>query len=292
MSAEQTRLVVYDGLKLLAALGVVLFHAGVPGRDVWYAGMFVFVFFLGYAPGRAQPWAGLLQSRARRLLLPWLIWCAVYYALGLYRGTAWIPGMPLDPFSLLIGPAIHLWFLPFAFICGLVFAGLRPVWPARPLAPQLAGLVLILAAGIVLNRHSDLPAPAGQWLVSFPMAAAGFLCSVHRGRGAGAAILLSTMAVAGACLALGFVDGALQAVVAAPVCLIALSWRGRGHPVLVRAGETAFGVYLVHPAVFLLLWKLAPALGKTPYGFGLTAFALSVALVALLRLWPPARRVL
>lgn len=292
LPAEQKRLVVYDGLKLLAALGVVLFHAGVPGRDVWYAGMFVFVFFLGHAPGRSQPWGVLLRSRAQRLLLPWLIWCAVYYVLALYRGTAWLPGTPLEPFSLAIGPAIHLWFLPFAFVCGLVFAALRPVWPSRHLASDLAVLVLILAAGIVLNRYSDLPAPAGQWLVSLPMAAAGFLSSVHRGRAEQAAILMGTMAVAGVGIAFGFVDGALQAFVAAPFCLIALLWRGRSHSGLVRAGETAFGVYLVHPAVFLLLWKLMPALGQTPYEFGLTAFAVSVAIVALLRLWPPVRRVL
>ncbi|PTW44003.1 acyltransferase family protein [Rhodovulum kholense] len=289
--ADHGRLVIYDGLKLLAALGVVLFHAGVPGRDVWYAGMFVFVFFLGYAPGRPQPWAVLLRTRAQRLLLPWLTWCGVYYILGLYRGTAWIPGTPLEPFSLAIGPAIHLWFLPFAFVCGLVFAVLRPIWPSR-IGFNLIGLILLLGAGFVLNQRLSLPAPTGQWLVSLPMATAGFLASIHRRPAEVSAILLISIAVAGAGVTFGFVDGALQTLVSAPFCLIAILWRGRIRPGLAWAGDLAFGIYLIHPAVFLLLWKLTPALGKMPYGFGLAAFAASAAVVAGLRLWPPARRVL
>lgn len=65
------------------------------------------------------------RSRAQRLLLPWLVWSAIYGAMKLAEVA--VTGVPLRhefaPWMWLVGTAIHLWFLPFAFVTSLA------VWP-------------------------------------------------------------------------------------------------------------------------------------------------------------------
>ena len=115
----------YDYARLLAAFGIVQFHAGAPGGAFGYAALpfFLMLMLIMAVPAASvsdlRPYA---QRRAQRLLRPWLIWSGIYAALKLVE--VWLtPRTISDEFALhmiLTGPAIHLWFLPFAFVCCLL----------------------------------------------------------------------------------------------------------------------------------------------------------------------------
>lgn len=118
-----TRNASFDYARLLAVFGIVLFHSGAPGAAWGYVGLPFFLLLLGVfaAPAAARlSTAAYARTRARRLLTPWLIWSAIYAALLAVQAAR--NGRPVladfDASMLLTGPALHLWFLPFAFVAG------------------------------------------------------------------------------------------------------------------------------------------------------------------------------
>ena len=258
------RMVFYDLLKPASALGVVMFHGFAPYREVWYSGMFVFIFFVGLAvTSRARRGAAeLVWSRATRTLGPWLVWCVLYGALHyIVRGRP-LRLESLDPASLLIGPQIHLWFLPFAFLGGVGCSLAAPLL-ARHAGPVAIGVVAFLASSLLYGvmLATELAAPFGQWLVSLPALLAGLAVAAAGPRLRDAlAPGLGVALAAAAAIAVGQVDSAMQTLIVIGPCIVAARLRGPEIPILRRLGDLAFGIYLIHPFFLLLLSNHVPAL--------------------------------
>ena len=68
-----TRNGLLDLAKWVGSIGIVWFHIGLPGADIGYAALPFFVAYLAYF-GVGRP----LADRARRLLVPWVIWSAIF----------------------------------------------------------------------------------------------------------------------------------------------------------------------------------------------------------------------
>lgn len=131
-------------MRIVAAFGIVWFHMQAPGLPPGLQPLPPFLMLAGAlsfrSAARETPLAFWL-SRARRLLGPWLLWCLVCPAVDAWR-FGWREALTLDqPLSLLIGPSIHLWFLPVL----LLASGLAPA--ARRLLP--GGWRLGLAATLL-----------------------------------------------------------------------------------------------------------------------------------------------
>ena len=111
---------------------------------------------LGGPTAARHPFGAYSIARARRLLMPWLVWSVVYG--GVKLAEALVEGQPLGsafaPWMLLTGPAIHLWFLPFAFAASLVLPGLMRI------SPQIRqGPLLVLCGGAALATLALAQAP-------------------------------------------------------------------------------------------------------------------------------------
>ncbi|MCU0827945.1 MAG: hypothetical protein MUE52_11175 [Tabrizicola sp.] len=140
-----------DYSRLIAALAIVWFHTTAPGYMAAYAALPFFLVLLAISV-RISP-----AERARRLLMPFLIWSAVYglqfISDAIQRGEdlfGWV-----RPKMLVMGTSDHLWFLPYAFVAGLAAPYLMR-W-------RLAILLPVLAAGI-LALIGDTPRfPFYQW---------------------------------------------------------------------------------------------------------------------------------
>lgn len=93
--------------------------------------------------------SGWLSKRAKRLLVPYLSWCAIYALF--YLSTMLPQGVPLHDvarhWGILAGTAIHLWFLPFALLVGAAAHALAP----RLLAVPVGRLVRLGALSSVLS---------------------------------------------------------------------------------------------------------------------------------------------
>lgn len=317
------RNVALDHARLVAAFGIVWFHAGAPGAWAGYAALpfFLMVLVVLALPGAARTGFGpFARGRAVRLLGPWAIWSGVYG--GLKLAEAGLTGRPLAsefaPHMLLTGPAIHLWFLPFAFAASLA------LWPlARVLGGTgagaaggsaekfvlgltLAGLGALALGALALQSGpagADLPVPLAQWLFGLPAVALGAGVALARGWAGGrdggraraqAAAALWAAAVLGLAAWAGWTQGLEQLALALAALIFCLRLRLPGWAAGPRAAglaaAAALGVYLAHPLVASVLLRTTP-LAHGSAGFALAVLAGALALALALVLVPgPARR--
>lgn len=140
-----------DYFRLAAALGIVWFNSGAPGARLAYAALPFFLVLI------SLPSTLSVAAQARRLIVPFLVWSALYalvqiaFAVKRHEGAFdwWEWNM------LLTGTWLHLWLLPFAFVASV----LSP-WFRHPLATL--GAALLLASLLAMNGTPDGP-PVVQW---------------------------------------------------------------------------------------------------------------------------------
>ena len=281
-----------DYARLIAALGIVLFHAGAPGASIGYAAL---PFFLMVLIVLALPVAGRMdfasfaRGRADRLLGPFVRWSLVYG--GLKLAEVVISGRPLaaefEPWMLLAGPAIHLWFLPFAFAASLAVyplarLSLQDMTPQTRNRRRLVGLAVLTGLALLAQSLQDdrlWSTPFAQWGFALPAVFLGLgfglafpqsspqahaqvmLQGQLSGSLSGTVMMPATLgaAVGGLVLvawAAGWMDGLLQLGVAAVALLVCLTVRLRQTALSQAAARIALGVYLCHPLIGSMLLRL------------------------------------
>ena len=141
-----------DYLRMLAAILIVLFHAGAPAGGFSVAAVGVFAFFFAFftlRSVRAEATDTPIRNKARRLLRPWLTWSLLYAALILGGALTSDQSVPAA-FADWLPPhatQYQLWFLPWAFVVALVLIGAAPLIPDRP---GIGAASLLLCGGAFL----------------------------------------------------------------------------------------------------------------------------------------------
>lgn len=150
-------------LRFLCAFSIVWGHLGAPRADIAYAGLDTFIILSVVLSTRASlrhPLRPFMAQRVRRILIPWLCWSGFYLALrGATQGPASMFTLT-DPLWLLVGPEIHMWFLPFL----LVSAPLAYSATHLPHGRRFGGAFVLLAVPLgcvsyYLEWHQLLPIP-------------------------------------------------------------------------------------------------------------------------------------
>ncbi len=269
-----------DHARLVAAAGIVIFHSGAPGAALGYAALPFFLMLLtGLAWGAAerQSFQPFAQDRLHRLLLPWVIWSAVYAALKLAEAA--LTGRPaaaeFAPWMWLAGPAIHLWFLPFAAAVCLM------LWPLAQAARGLTdetrtGLAVLLAAAaaaaVRAPAESALPRPFAQWAFGAPGALFGAALAAMPGLAGRAALVAGATA---ALAAAGWPPGALQLVLAGAALWLCLALPLPDSHAARTAASLSLTVYLAHPLVASVLLRATP-LPEASLALALATLALTL----------------
>lgn len=130
-----------DYARLLAAIGIVWFHSGAPGAHLGYAALPFFLMlteWMAFATAGRMSFAPYVLSRLNRLMLPFAAWSLVYGGLKLVEIA--LSGRPLSSefawWMLATGPALHLWFLPFATLMSIA------IFPLANRRWTLAGIIV------------------------------------------------------------------------------------------------------------------------------------------------------
>lgn len=285
-----------DLLRFVAAAGIVADHC-MGWAWIGYPALGLFLILTSYFSVGSYLRSGgdgFWSSRAVRMLTPWLFWCVVYRVL--WEVVSDEPFRLLsDPFTLLIGPSVHLWFLPFAMLAlFLIPAIARDVTTRERLVVASAGLAVVAVvlglihaksglAGWVIPGGLDVPQPIPQWAFSLPIYLWGALAAVAHRMGATAIPLVAAAVGSAVLTALDFDQASWQLILSALVFEAVWRWKGGGAWMTALAGY-AFGIYLMHPAFMLVGYKIFGAGMNLQVGFLISFFGSWAATLAFKRL--------
>ncbi len=267
LSLPAERVVGLDLLRIMAAVGIVWFHtAGAPYRSIGYAGLpvFLLIFFALIArQGCAQSTRHFLRRRWDRLLLPWLFWSAVYGVSQLVKAAYHADVSHLEQLlslqTVFMGTAIHLWYLPYAFISGLLIHLLnRRIWKIDNrlvvLGATLTGVFTLVVCTLGTRLH-QCPPPLRQWgfgLAAIPLGLAiGRSLTMPSRRTQMLLLSLVCGVTVSTCAVLAFLKSGSAPVpygVAIMLVCLACFWPVHSRLVATVAPWT-FGIYLIHPLV-------------------------------------------
>ena len=279
-----------DLARFIAAFGVVVAHANASPRDwVGHASLSLFLILTAFLAVQSAQRAGgsyAFLPRLSRLILPWLAWSAFFRLLDeVLADQPFATGLLSDPWSLLYGGSIHLWFLPFVGLAMVLVGPLVRLVTSPQRLMLASGLLVVVSAPLFWAHEAmGLPIPLPQWAFALPCYVLGLLLGVAHPMGRAWVPLMAGVAMTGVAVWLGQA-APWTFTIAASLAAFELFWRLpiRG-PWLPPLGKVAFGIYLAHPFFMLVAYKFAGPdvnflLGAV-MGFGMTWAA-----VALLRRW-------
>ena len=126
---------------------------------------------LGVRRPTLPPAHPFISKRVKRLLLPWLAWFGIYAAFSIARATLGQHTEPafawFDPYMLLFGPTIELWFLPYAFAAGIAtYSVVRFTSGFRSSFVIMGAMMVGIAALMAVEFYdwSFFPSPFPQWV--------------------------------------------------------------------------------------------------------------------------------
>ncbi len=302
-----------EWLRVLSLLGIIGYHIG-SRSPVWLllgSGIFNFLLLgaiFNVTTARARGLETFARDKWRRLMVPWVFWTFVYGVLrlsdGIASGEGWLSRF--DPWMLLYGTHVHLWFVPFATASGIFVAWLHYKTAHRNPVPYVVGfgavgaLVLIVSSYLILAYSP--PDPIGQYLLASSSPFLGFAlarCVFPEDR------TLRVYLVPAACvfaIALGIgvhlLDGPYYVWRMCIACLLVVAcclFPGPPSRLIDVMTPCLFGIYLVHPFASRLLWRfesIREATGSHPVDVLVHAtavFVLSLAIISGMRRTPLAR---
>ncbi|HTO69924.1 MAG TPA: acyltransferase [Myxococcota bacterium] len=272
----------FDYLRVIAACGIVWFHADEvsPRRGIGYAGLPVFAAVAFFLLGRGvakDSLGSFAAKRMRRLAVPFVAWSAFYTVerAVLNRGVELHAGL-LD---LLAGPEVHLWYLPFLLVASLAVAAVvratRGSWLAYG-SMSACGVWIFSAQAL----GAQLDKPLGQWWYALPAALFGLGLGHTRARRErwrfAALVTPAVLLLAWHSRAARPVD-ALSYALAIPLVVVATLFDLPRSASVERLSELTMGVYLLHPFVIDVCYKIGIASVPVRVGVGICGAALATA---------------
>lgn len=285
-SAGQRRNQTVEALRVAAAFGIVWYHSKAPGMEIAYSGLSFFILLsVSLVMQNGAPRQGRLFEQ---LLLPWVIWYAVYAVVNLAMGKPVIDTGNGLVAGILASPRIHLWYLPFMWLVLTLSGGLARASQQRTFANLLfvAAMIASVASILTIPYWVSPSVAAGYPWAQYAQAVTPVLLALMLGLAQSAiqrgmllamvALLLWASAVfpqEGAALPHAIALAALMAASAFPI-----PWLERRN--IQWLSSCMLGVYLLHPIFIGVAMRLVS--GPVPLQVVL-AFALSVSFVLLYR---------
>jgi hypothetical protein len=184
---ESSRNATVDYARFVGAIAIVWFHFKMPGAELGYAALPMFLIIQIYyliLNRKRRPLSQAIRFSFFRLLRPWLAWSLIFACLKI--GQALIEGHPItDEFfwwMLLSGTEIHLWYLPFSFILGTLTLCVVSQFEDfdRYFIVLLIAFVPCSLISAKLASDPALGNPFTQWSFIFPAGLVGIMAAVSK----------------------------------------------------------------------------------------------------------------
>jgi peptidoglycan/LPS O-acetylase OafA/YrhL len=151
---DGSRIIGLDLARLIACLGVIWFHTGYSVyntlgyfRMPFYAALLAYLVATSLTGNKRRSWGQFTSHRAMRLLVPFVIWMVLYRIPNIAKGHL---TLPITFNNLIAGMgAVHLWFLPFAFVASMLAYALVSAVGAGRTGLRLALAICLVPLGIL-----------------------------------------------------------------------------------------------------------------------------------------------
>lgn len=284
-----------DIVRILSAFGIVWYHVNAPGGDFGYSGIVCFLELSAFFLCAQEPSRNYFKKRAERLLIPWLFWSIIYGFLNLAKGHKFLGVADSMTATIFTGTYIHLWYLPFLFICGLIVSPVvifirhwRNTMGVMLVAIIVSDLGLVLSSILRSAVHS---APWAEWLHAFPAVIIGssawLILNSHIDQHT-KNILYSILLITVSIISILTIAWQRQCGLGIPYLLgtfiAMLSLRFNTMPLLFvrQFSDLTMGIYLIHAFVISIIHKFA--LVDFPVSVAVVGFSMSAAVVFTLRI--------
>lgn len=252
--------VIFDFLKVIGAFGIVWYHCGMTGKLVGYSGLIIFILLSIYFQlFKSESISNFLFRRSGRLLIPWIFWVIIYGIKNTLHNKSFF--LPVGQFinAVLMGSAVHLWFLPFIFIMSAVVVFTKKYWMKYWALIPLIGLITLLTAPYWRNLTLDFGYPWALWFHALPCIFIA-LAFFHKHKAfiyifTSAIFVISTGLIVAGYPGLG-IPYLLGTTLFAGAILSGIDIKSEFVPEI--AGAT-FGVYLIHPLIYSFLKNIGIA---------------------------------
>ncbi len=122
-----------------------------------YAGLIIFLILSMYLAGTGnRSGHSRLYRRVERLLIPWTVWFVIYGVLNIIVHKPIIPMDHGTIAGILSGPRIHLWYVPFIFLCLALFDLVGNYASRVSIAIASAALAIIVLSSTAVWRFESI----------------------------------------------------------------------------------------------------------------------------------------
>lgn len=278
------RLAGVDAGRTVAAAGVVFTHWIATSEAVWLRpiGLIGVPFFISAAvlltvrqsfTGRRS--VGMVMVRARRVLVPYVVWSCIYFVLT-YGISGWLLGgrVPRPPATDYIdGFGGHLWFLPLVFLIGAATIGASVIARASVVGSGVVVAVSIASGAALVVLTEPDPGNLARWPYELPVACFVLACAVSQERGWVRVPRSVWLGLVGCAAVVGLVVWqirfgeipARRACQAAGVLMLlaGVAMPSRWVPTwFAGLGRLSYGVYISHTVVILVLHRALGGRGE------------------------------
>ena len=229
----------------------------------------------------------IFTSKFQRLGIPWLFW-SIIYILAKCGKALWQRNPQIfefQPYMLLTGVSVHLWYLPFALVITILidYASRKEILPVKRgmvFFYILLSILLFVACSFLIRITMGI-VPLSQWVFIIPAIPIGMvLASTSMGKRNSFFILLvffALMAITSYILSIKGYDGLIiPYLVGTAGCIVAWTIRSRNNRSINRLSKLSFGIYLIHPMLLAALHIRYPNLSDIVLVFLLYGSSMAV----------------
>lgn len=280
MVENKERNVEVDIFRIISVFGIVWFHSGVKfGREIAGGGLIYFVIVSVYFATKSKRTHSFFD-RAKRLLIPWLIW-SLFYGIIKFAIKGNIYPKEYTLFSkILATPSVHLWFSPFIFFVLIAIDNLREYFRKKWVVPFLGLSIVIIALLAPIWRDFAYIPPLGQYASAIPAVFIKILFGIFNDT---RMRLIVFFCIISLILIVVFKQqpGAISYLIGIIPCYFLFHGRMKTKEKLYTTyiTSTAMGIYLLHIFVLIVLMHV----GVTGLWLPVTAFVISLFSILLLK---------